>query len=95
MAKTAAERQAAYRASRYRAGVDGNGERRINTWVSTRVHLALERLAQRYGVTQRAVLERLIEDADNAVLAGMAPNTAEWETYLRGSTALRRNDDER
>lgn len=60
MAKTAAERQAAYRASRYNAGLNGEGEQRLNTWVSTGAHLALERLARRYGVTQREVLERLI-----------------------------------
>ena len=60
MAKTAAERQAAYRAGRYKAGSDGNGEQRLNTWVSTEAHLAIERLANRYGLTQRGVIERLI-----------------------------------
>ncbi|VAY88732.1 hypothetical protein CARN8_3790002 [mine drainage metagenome] len=35
MAKDSAQRQAQYRSKRPYAGVDGNGERRINTWVST------------------------------------------------------------
>ena len=45
MAKTAAERQAAYRKNRATAG--DNGERRINVWVSTATALALQRLARR------------------------------------------------
>lgn len=82
MAKTAAERQAAYRANRHRAGPNGNGERRLNTWVSTAAHLALERLARRYGVTQREVLERLIRAEDEGVLAGIEADTTEWDAYF-------------
>lgn len=82
MAKTAAQRQAAYRASRYKAGPNGNGERRLNTWVSTGTHLALERLAKRYGVTQREVLERLICAEDDGVLAGLKTDTPEWDAYF-------------
>lgn len=82
MAKTAAERQAAYRASRYQAGPNGNGERRLNTWVDTEVHLALERLARRYGVTQREMLERLIRAEDDRLLAGIKLDTPEWDAYF-------------
>lgn len=84
MAKTAAERQAQYRATRYNAGVNGNGERRLNTWVSTGAHLALERLARRYGVTQREMLERLIRAEDDGVIAGMRTDTQEWDAYFGG-----------
>ena len=84
MAKTAAERQAAYRANRCQAGPNGNGERRLNTWVSTGAHLALERLARRYGVTQREVLERLICAEDDGVLAGISTDTPEWDAYFGG-----------
>jgi hypothetical protein len=80
MAQSSAERQAAYRKCRPTAGE--NGERRINTWVTTRAALALERLARRDGITQRAVLERLITAADAAVLAGLAPDTPEWAAYF-------------
>jgi hypothetical protein len=80
MAKTSAERQAAYRARRPMVG--SSGERRLNSWVSTGTHFALERLATRDGVTQRAVLERLIREEDDRILAGMAPNTPEWLAYL-------------
>jgi hypothetical protein len=47
MAQTTAERQAAYRARRATAGDDGNGDRRLSTWVTTEADLALARLANR------------------------------------------------
>lgn len=80
MAKTNAERQKAYRAGRARAG--DNGELRINTFVATGAALGLKRLAKHYAVTQRAMLERLIGDADKAVSAPM--DDAEFERYLSG-----------
>jgi hypothetical protein len=84
MAKTAAERQRAYRASRPFAGEDRNGERRLNTWVSTRAALALDRLAARYGVTKRELLERLVIAEEERVLLGIDLNTPEGEAYLAG-----------
>lgn len=45
--------------------VDGNGDRRLDMWVSTEAYLALARLARRYSVTKRQVLERLIVRADD------------------------------
>ncbi|XXG32176.1 MAG: hypothetical protein WJ306_06415 [Ferrovum myxofaciens] len=50
------------------AGVDGNGERRINTWVSTGCALALARLARHKGTTQRQIIERLILTEDQQVI---------------------------
>jgi hypothetical protein len=60
MAKTAAQRQAAYRARRPHAGDAGNGERRLSVWIDTRASLALARLARCYAVTQQALIERLV-----------------------------------
>lgn len=80
MAKTPAERQKAYRASRATAGE--NGERKINTWISTGAALALKRLARRYAVTQRDMLERLILEADKRVLDGLDSEGAEWDRYF-------------
>lgn len=85
MAKTSAQRQQAYRAGRARAGrarAGDNGELRINTFVATSAALGLKRLAKHHGVTQRAMLERLIHDADKAVVAPM--DDAEFERYLCG-----------
>lgn len=82
MSKSSAERQAAYRASRLNAGSEGDGERRVNTWVSTATYLALRRLANRYGVTQREILERLVRAEDDGVLAGLDIDTPEWKEYF-------------
>lgn len=81
MATTNAQRQQAYRAGRARAG--DNGERRINTFVTTSAAIGLKRLAKHHGVTQREMLERLIEDADKAVSGPM--DDAQFEQYLSGS----------
>jgi len=80
MAKTAAERQAAYRARRPMVGA--SGETRLNIWVSTSAHMALERIAKRNGVTQREMIERFIKAEDDRILAGIGQGTAEWDVYL-------------
>lgn len=87
MAKTPAERQKEYRANRQFAGEDGNGERRINAWVSTRAALALDRLAIRYGVTKREMLERLIISEEEKLLKTIKLDSPDGEAYL----ALRSN----
>jgi hypothetical protein len=84
MAKTVAERQKAYRANRPFAGEDGNGERRLNTWINTRAALALERLAERYGVTKREMLERLVVAEEERLLEGINLDTPEGQKYLAG-----------
>jgi hypothetical protein len=89
MAKTSAERQADYRARRPMAGRNGNGERRLNTWLSTGAHLALARLAKRYGVTQREVLERFIYAEDDRILASFEPGSPEWDAYFKGDAVTR------
>ena len=81
MAKTAAERQAEYRKKRAVAG--NNGERRINTWVATGTALALVRLSNRYGVTQRDMLERLVLAADQQIVSTLDPDSQEWTNYFR------------
>lgn len=83
MATTNAQRQQTYRANRHTAGQDGSGELRINTFVTTSAALGLKRLAKHHGITQRAMLERLIGDADTALSAPM--DDAEFERYLSGA----------
>ena len=82
MAKTSAERQADYRARRATSGEKGDGERRLSTWITTGSDLALERLACRYSVTKKEMLERLIIDADERISKTLDPDTAEWESYF-------------
>lgn len=82
MAKTNAQRQAEYRARRPHAGADKNGERKIAVWVDTSAALALERLARRYAVTQRQILERLLRDEDQRTLDQIPYNSDEWNAYF-------------
>jgi len=88
MAQTTAERQAAYRARRATAGNDGNGERRLSMWVTTEADLALARLACRYSVTKREMLERLIVRADAAIVRKLDPDSAEWNVYFNEPRSL-------
>jgi hypothetical protein len=83
MARTAAERQKAYRAGRQLAGE--NGERRISAYVSTRAALALERLSNSYGVTKRDLLEKLLIDEQEKVLQGLSLDSDEGRKYLGDS----------
>lgn len=83
MTTTSAERQRAYRARRWLAG--DNGERRLQSWVSSGTDFALDRLARHLKTTRRAVLEKLILDADAAIGRGMSDEA--FEQYV----ALPRN----
>jgi len=78
MAKTAAQRQSEYRARRD----DGDGDRRINTWVTSANDYALERLAKHHGATRRNMLEQLISSADTAILKSLELDTPEWNKYF-------------
>jgi hypothetical protein len=82
MAKTTAERQAAYRARQVNGGVDGNGQKRVSLWLSTSGALALARLARRYGVTQRELVERMVLAEDGRILAAIASDSPEWDSYF-------------
>jgi len=74
MTMTNAERQAAYRTRQLR-DENGRGER-LNVVIDLHAKRALERLAACYGVTQRAMLERLAAEAERLALdrAATLPN---------------------
>lgn len=95
MAKTAAQRQAAYRARRLHAGQDGNGERRLSVWIDTGTWLALTRLARRYAVTQRTMIERLIRAEDEHVLAAIEPDSPQWREYFDDRLLRSNGEDQR
>lgn len=88
MVKTVAQRQADYRAKRAFAGEEGNGERQLNMWISTGANRGLARLANRYGVTKRELVERLIKTEDERVISTLEMDTPEWDNYF----SLRRNE---
>jgi hypothetical protein len=82
MAKTTAQRQAQYRARRPFAGNDGNGERRLNLWLSTEADLAIERLARRYCVTKRQIIERMAIAEDDRISSDIDLDSPEWNEYF-------------
>ncbi|NMM15369.1 MAG: hypothetical protein HHJ17_17770 [Rhodoferax sp.] len=66
MMATNSERQAAYRARHLKSE---NGElERLNLMVNLHAKRSLERLASCYGVTQRAMIERLLQSAERAAV---------------------------
>lgn len=83
MAKSTAERQAAYRARQDIEGAHGNGQRRVSMWLSTGAALALARLANRYGVTQRVFVENILVAEDERILATMTIDTPDWDGYFK------------
>ena len=86
MAKTNAERQAAYRA-RHLHSDDAQGER-LNTIVSLHAKRKLERLAACYGVTQRALLEQLLKDAEDEVMRVIDREHLDHADYYDGRLRL-------
>lgn len=71
-AKTSAERQASYRNRVKKIGsMTDFGKLNINTWIDTRAKFALERLARRSGLSESAMLERLLLQADESVYRGL------------------------
>lgn len=78
MGMTAAERQRAYR---HRHLVEGQGER-LNLIVGVSAKRQLERLARHRQQSQRAILERLLADAEAAALAEL--DAGAQREYLDG-----------
>lgn len=77
-AATGAERQAAYR-RRHLDEIDSLDSARLNMIVPIATKRALERLARRYAVTQRIMLEGLVEEAERAAIRELS--NAEMRRY--------------
>lgn len=67
MALTAAEKQARYRERHLKEG----DKERLQLVVSLHAKRALERLARHHGMTMAAMLERLAQEEQSRVTAGM------------------------
>jgi hypothetical protein len=68
-----AERQAAYRRRHLRnPDADDDMLARLNLMLCVPAKCQLERLAACYGVTQRSVLERLLEEAEDRAVAALS-----------------------
>ena len=51
-------------------------------WLSTGAALAMARLASRYGVTQRELVEKMLLAEDERVLGTLSIDNPEWEMYF-------------
>jgi xanthine/CO dehydrogenase XdhC/CoxF family maturation factor len=54
----------------------------VSMWLSTGGALALARLAYRYGITQRELIERMVLAEDERVLATIHSDSPEWDSYF-------------
>ena len=93
MRKSNAQRQRIYRDRHLKqAGEEHEMLERINQMVSLTAKSSLRRLASYYGVTQRAMLERAIEETENKLLSQL-PN-ARQNDYYDMKMSLRSNNKE-
>lgn len=67
MATSNAERQAKWRAARAGQGGTTGGEKQLNVWISAEAKAKLAALAASAKLTERAMVERLITDADEVI----------------------------
>ncbi len=81
-----ARRQAAYRARRN--DPDATHSERLNTTIDLHAKRALERLAKCYGVTQRAMLKKLIIGAEHAALDAVGALPDGQADYYDGKLRL-------
>lgn len=75
------DRQRQYRLSRKSVG--DFGEYRINTYVTGDTHFNLKRIARRYNISQRQVIELLIGNAHKAIVDKMEIDSPEWNEYFK------------
>ncbi len=82
MATTAAQRQAKYRREAVARNKEEGGDVRLSLWLALSAKTALIRLAQAQGISQRAMLERLIYAADEAAIEKIETNSEAWNQYF-------------
>ncbi len=58
-------------------------QRRLNLWIDASAFNALRRMAQRDAVTQSQILESMLRDAEDRIVATLELDSTEWETYFR------------
>lgn len=94
MIKSNAQRQRNYRDRHLKqTGEEHEMLERINQMVSFSAKDSLKRLASCYGVTQRTILERAIEETENKLLNTM-PNEQQNDYYDMKITLRSNNNEE-
>ena len=81
MALTNAERQANYKKQAAFKN-DGQGERRLTSWITTAASCALDRLAVHHKTTRRDILERLLVAEQDRIKATLTDT--EYELFIDG-----------
>lgn len=76
-----AERQRQYRL-RKKLDLEAR-EYRLNTFIDEKADTALRLLASHYGLSQKAMLEKLIKDAHVAIADSMEPGSERWRQYFQ------------
>lgn len=85
-----AQRQRVYRKRHLKSqGGEHSTLERINTLVCWRTKLTLKRLSDCYGVTQRVILERILDDAQKRLLATL--DYEQQDLFNDGKLSLRSN----
>ena len=85
-----AKRQAAYRARR--KADDSAPTERLNLIIDLHAKRALERLAMCYGVTQKAIVQKLLLDAEHAAIDAATAFTNGQAEYYAGRLRLKGPD---
>ena len=80
MAMSNAERQKRYR-ERAKSLDESKMLGRISSMVSVTAECQLKRLARHYGISQRAMLEKLLQEHEDCVLSVITPEQA--KAYFR------------
>ncbi len=78
MAKSLAERQAAYSAKQQ----EGDGGKKLCMWVTTGCNNGLARLAKHHGMTKRELLMMLVKTADDAIIKQFDFDSPELNRYI-------------
>ena len=81
MALTSAQRQARYRRRR-KYDSDAPPEDRLDLMIDSVARVALKQLARHHDTSQKAILERLLNDAENDLLNNM-PATEQYRYWIR------------
>lgn len=87
MALTNAERQAKYKKQAAFKN-DGQGERRLTSWITTAAACALDRLAAHQKTTRRDVIERLLIAEQDRIKESLSD--VEYEQFMDGALPITR-----
>lgn len=72
----------AERQKKYRDNASKNNLYKINTVISGDIYFCLDRIARRYGITKRKVIENLLDKENNRIVKKLETDTPEWNEYF-------------